>query len=306
MNAMRKNAMQRRWADPEWRERQCEALRRAHAWPEAKLAFLKANWETMRAADIAEALGKTPSAVIGKANRLGLPPIPPEEVRRRQRVTHARRLGMKSTTALLRDLSARTTAEAEKAKPEPFLDHKVYPQGWTYAMIEREAARRYRSIRDVERQQDWLWAVDDPTVWRRMSQVARQAAHLFYEHQQRARGDFDRVEEERSANKGFYYLGESWATERSRAIASTARGYVFTHPEATDARLVVFKELFEVKQPTLELLRFRARVGGGRLNAKGKRICIGQKLMIERIVWCCETLADIDAGLTNNYGPVVA
>ena len=42
------------------------------------MAQLRASWGVMPAKRIAEALGVTPSAVIGKANRLGLEPISDE------------------------------------------------------------------------------------------------------------------------------------------------------------------------------------------------------------------------------------
>ncbi len=61
-------------------------------WREEDLAYLREHWETDRAEDIAKHIGKSTNAIIGKANRLGLPRITFEEVTRRQKVTHARRV----------------------------------------------------------------------------------------------------------------------------------------------------------------------------------------------------------------------
>lgn len=187
----------------------------------------------------------------------------------------------------------------EGPKHEPFSDdHKVYPQGWSWAMIVRESERRYRSVRDVERKHDWTWAVDEPAVYNQMTKEARKAAHELYEHQQTAVGDIERVEQPRVVVDGVFYLGSSWAQARSEAIASHAKNYVWAHAQATPARLKVFDRLFEVRQPTLTDIRWT-----GALNAKGKPVYLNQGEVIRRIVWCCEALADCEAGLTAGYGP---
>ncbi|MCK6440786.1 MAG: hypothetical protein L6Q71_11390 [Planctomycetes bacterium] len=188
----------------------------------------------------------------------------------------------------------------ERQGPAPFSpDHKVYPQGWSWAMIEREAARRYQSGRDAERAQDWTWAVDHRAVRAQLSKEAVRAAHELYEHQQTAIGDVERVEEV-AYQGGFSYLGASWAAARSLAIAENAKRYVLHHPKATEARLLVFDLLFDVRQPTLEEVRWQA--GGRRYNAKGKPIRLSQRETADRVVWCCETLADCGAGLDAGYG----
>lgn len=205
---------------------------------------------------------------------------------------------MTKASRILREAETRRAQIVEAIKVEPFRDHRVYPQGWTYAMIEREADRRYRSIRDVERAQDWTWAVDEPAVRYRLSEEAFRAAHALYDHQQAAKGDFDRVEKPRVFVDGsLQYLGRSLAQERSGRLAAEAKAYVRAHPEMTEAREAVFERLFEERQPTLAELRWRARPGGERVNAKGNLMRMKQGDLIERIKWCCEALADIGAGL---------
>lgn len=207
-------------------------------------------------------------------------------------------MSSKSAKAIVEDYKRRQAAIQAEAAPEPFLDHKVYPQGWTYAMIERQAARRYQSVRDVERKQDWIWAVDDPAVWPRMTQEARRAARELYELQQTAMGDVERIEQPRIVvDGGFQYLGASWAQTRAAVIADNAKRHVRAHPQLTAARLRVFEALFDVHQPTLTEIRF-----SGAYNAKGKPIYLNQGQVVRRIVWCCEALADVEAGLDANYG----
>lgn len=205
----------------------------------------------------------------------------------------------RTAKAIMRDRQ-REREEAGLDRPQPFSpDHKVYPQGWSWAMIERESARRYASRRDAERAQDWVWAVDEPVVYRQMTKEARRAAHEFYEHRQAAIGDVERVEDV-TFRGGFHFLGASWAQARSAAIAGHAERYVRAHPEATTARMLVFDQLFRERQPTLTSIRFT-----GAYNAKGKAIHLNQLQVIKRIVWCCEALADCDAGLTSGYGPAI-
>lgn len=204
----------------------------------------------------------------------------------------------RASKALLRRFAP---VEQAPAQPEPFShDHKVYPQGWSWAMIERESERRYCSTRDVERKFDWIWAVDEPVVYQSMTKEARRAAHELYEHQQAAKGDVERIERPRVFVDGMFYLGASWAQARSAAIASHAKNYVWRHPQASRSRLNVFDRLFDVRQPTLTDIRWT-----GALNAKGKRVYLNQGEVIKRIVWCCEALADCDAGLTAGYGPSI-
>ncbi len=195
---------------------------------------------------------------------------------------------------ILADYARRREIEAEAETPEPFLDHRVYRQGWTYAMIQREAARRYRSVRDEERKQDWTWAINEPVVRKLLTEDAVRNANKLYESKQVASGDIDREEESVRVDFGFHYLGESWAQERARAIVDGAESYVRAHPEASPARLAVFEHLFDIRQPTLEEIRIHARPDGMQHNAKGKVIRLNQREVIKRIVWCCELLADRD------------
>jgi hypothetical protein len=214
---------------------------------------------------------------------------------------------MSRTAKLILRERARERGELAPEGPRPFSpDHKVYPQGWSWAMIERETERRYRSERDVVRLYDWTWAVDEDAVRKRLSKEAVRAAHELYDHQQRAVGDYDRLENPRVAvDGGFEYLGASWAQTRSEAIASAAKRYVLAHAEATPFRLAVFEYLFRESQPTLEEIRGRARPDGARLNAKGRPIRISHRETVDRIVWCCEALADCEAGLNAGYGPSI-
>lgn len=77
-------AMHRRWSIPEYAAKQRAAIRAAvPMWSEKDEAYLRASWQHMRVALIAYTLGKTTNAVIGKAHRLGLPPIPKDEIYRR-------------------------------------------------------------------------------------------------------------------------------------------------------------------------------------------------------------------------------
>lgn len=204
---------------------------------------------------------------------------------------------MTRIAATLRKLEQRKLAVAKAIDAEPCRDHRVYPQGWSYAMIEREAARRYQSSRDIVRKHDWTWAVDEVTVRQRMSREALRAAHVLYELQQTAVGDVDSVEAPRTGPR-FYYHGTSARQVVARRATEDAKDYVRAHPEASEARMAVFDRLFDVHQPTLSELRWRARPGGERVNAKGRVIRMNQREVIDRIVWCCEALADIGAGLS--------
>ncbi len=47
-------------------------------WSDEQIAMLRALWGLAPARDIAKAIGKSGNAVIGKANRMGLPPVEPE------------------------------------------------------------------------------------------------------------------------------------------------------------------------------------------------------------------------------------
>ena len=60
-------------------------VRQAHlfVWDEAKVIFLSVMWPHVRAAKIAEKLGCSRDAVIGKAHHLNLPCIKKQERRRR-------------------------------------------------------------------------------------------------------------------------------------------------------------------------------------------------------------------------------
>ena len=48
-------------------------------WSEERVNYLKESWGKLPSPKIAEHLGTTPNAVIGKANRLGLPRISNEQ-----------------------------------------------------------------------------------------------------------------------------------------------------------------------------------------------------------------------------------
>lgn len=50
-----------------------------NGWSAEEIATLRAQWGILRSWEIAALVHKTPSAVIGKANRLNLPAIPPEQ-----------------------------------------------------------------------------------------------------------------------------------------------------------------------------------------------------------------------------------
>lgn len=58
-------------------------------WTDERVAYLRKNWPTMRAKIIARQLGCTCNAVIGKANRLGLPAISRDTIKKR--ISHGRR-----------------------------------------------------------------------------------------------------------------------------------------------------------------------------------------------------------------------
>lgn len=197
----------------------------------------------------------------------------------------------RSTTALLRDIGKRPALAEAVRTHEVSPDLKAYPQGWSLAMIEREAFRRYRRDRDEQREQDWEWAVVTVARMNQLSAGAVRAANLLYETQQLAVGDVEhreRVGDPSSADA----VGWLWAQTRATALAQAAKAYVEASPEATEARLCVFRALFEVWQPTLDALRVRARPGGSRTNVKGNVIRMNHREVVERVKWALETLAE--------------
>lgn len=201
--------------------------------------------------------------------------------------------------AIMADYRRRQLATEQAVITEPFLDHRVYPHGWSYAMIERESARRYQSVRDVERTQDWEWCVD--TIRRHLSHAGYEAAQDFYHHRQAGLGDTERVEEvgARQQRQAFGWL---WARNRSAAIAGAALAHVAHHPDITPMRLATFDAVFDYRQPTLEWVRLHGRPGGIRYNAKDKAVSMNQRETITRIQWCIEVLADHFATITRGYG----
>jgi hypothetical protein len=189
---------------------------------------------------------------------------------------------------LQRRLGCETVMEAEQLAPfSP--DHRVYPQGWSWAHIEREATRRFQFAHDRDRAQDWTWAVDELFERGRIGSDAKAAAHKLYNRLERS--ELGAVSDTPGDGDGDEHT-RLWDREVSRSIVAAAWGWVMHTHGLTPAREAVFWVLFNLRAPSLPLVRVHGRPGGPRRNAKGAMIRMNERETIERCQWAVETVAE--------------
>jgi hypothetical protein len=200
---------------------------------------------------------------------------------------------------ILEDRRRLLTPEEGGARLEPFSDdHRIYPQGWSWAHIDRETTRRFQFKHDIERAQDWQWAVDDLKERDRIAPHHAEAAHRLADTLERASGGWrDQIGAGRSDPHAAF-----WDAEVSARVAGSAWQWTARSPDATEARMAVFDALFSWHQPTLAMIRVHGRPGGARYNVKHKPIRMNERETIERVCWCVETVFEFFRDRDLGYG----
>lgn len=184
--------------------------------------------------------------------------------------------------------------------PAPFSpDHRIYPQGWSWAHIERESIRRFQYQHERDLAQGWEWAVDELRAKDRIAHYHAEAAHRLADVLERASGGWrDQIDGGGRPDPH----ARLWDAEVSARTAGSAWQWAERSAEASPARLAVFDVLFSYHQPTLAFVRGHGRPGGARYNAKGLIIRMNERETIERVCWAVETVSEFFADRDRGYG----